>query len=274
MESSPKQNTLTIPLAIVVAGLLIAGAIFLSQSGDGAPQTERAEKNTPSTNTEMGQTAPLTIRPVSGDDHIRGNPNADIVIVEYSDTECPFCKRFHATMQQVISEYGKSGKVAWVYRQFPIVELHSKAPKESEALECAAELGGSATFWDYTDQIFAITPSNDGLDLSALPRVAREMGLDETQFTACLESGRQAARVQSDYKDGVTVGVNGTPHSVLLLKRAPGTRTRQTLLALYEPYRDPRGLLPINFSDDGMRVSLGGAMPFDILKQTIDHLLK
>ena len=67
-------------------------------------------------------------------------------------------------MQQLMSEYGKSGKVAWVYRQYPIVQLHSKAPKEAEALECAAELGGNEKFWDYTDRLYTLTNSNDSLD--------------------------------------------------------------------------------------------------------------
>ena len=275
MESSPQPNTLTVPLAIVVAGLLIAGAIFLSKGGNETPQTERADKNALAANTTQEQTAALTIRPVTGDDHIRGNPNADIVIVEYSDTECPFCKRFHTTMQQIVAEYGKSGKVAWVYRHFPIVNLHPKAPKEAEATECAAELGGSAKFWEYIDRLFELTPANNGLDVSELPKIAVDVKLPRSQFESCLQSGKYANRVQSDYQDGVTSGANGTPYNVLILKRAPSVLTKQPLLALYAPFRDQRtGLLPISFSDDGVRVALSGAMPFDILKQTINHLLK
>jgi len=274
MDSSPPQNTLTVPLAIVAAGLLIAGAIFLSKGGDALPQSAREGKNAPVLDNAQKQTAGLAIRAVAEDDHIRGNPNADIVIVEYSDTECPFCQRFHPTMQQVIDEYGKSGKVAWVYRHFPIISLHPKAPKEAEATECAAELGGNSGFWEYLDELFRVTPANNGLEPAELPRIAERVGLDRAAFETCLASGKYAERVERDYQGAVASGGNGTPYNVFLLARAANTTTVQTLLALYELYRDQRGLLPINFSEDGLRVSLGGAMPFYILKQTIDELLK
>lgn len=269
-----KQSPLTVPLAIVVAGLLIAGAIFLSQSGDGAPRAGRSGESGAAAERAPEQTAALAIRPVAEEDHIRGNPDADIVFVEYSDTECPFCKRFHTVMKQVIDEYGKSGKVAWVYRHFPIINLHPKAPKEAEATECAAEQGGNAKFWEYIDRLFEITPANNGLDASELPKIADDIKLSRSQFEECLASDRHARRVESDYQDGVTGGANGTPYNVLILKSAPSALTRQTLLTLYEPYRDQRGLLPIHFSDDGLRISLGGAMPLNLLTQTINQLLK
>ena len=152
MEPIQAKNPITIPIAIVIAGILVAGAIFLKGNSSEDVRTPPAPKVAmpplPSLDT-------ITLKPIDEKrDHIRGNPNADIVFVEFSDTECPFCKRFHATMQQILAEFGKSGKVAWVYRQFPIVQLHSKAPKESEALECAAELGGNIKFWEYIDRVF------------------------------------------------------------------------------------------------------------------------
>ncbi len=110
----------------------------------------------------------LKLDPVTDKDHIAGNAQADIIIVEYSDTECPFCKKFHETMIQVMDEYGKSGKVAWVYRHFPLDALHKKARKEAEATECAAELGGNDKFWEYLNLMMKITPANDQLDLNLL----------------------------------------------------------------------------------------------------------
>ena len=103
-----QKNNLAVPVAIVIAGALIAGAVYWSARGDSvavAPQPQAAQENT-------GGLEKLA--PVTNDDHIRGNPNAPVKIVEYSDMECPFCKRFHTTMQQVMDEYGKDGKVAWV----------------------------------------------------------------------------------------------------------------------------------------------------------------
>jgi protein-disulfide isomerase len=272
MEPTQTKNPITIPLAIVVAGVLVAGAIFLRGSGS-APEGggTKGEGEVP----PLPSLADITLRPVDeARDHIRGNPDADIVFVEFSDTECPFCKRFHPTMQKVIAEFGKSGKVAWVYRQFPIVGLHSKAPKESEATECAAELGGNQKFWEYLDRIFEITPSNDGLEGSELPRIASDVGLDEKQFNECLSSGREQTKVDGDYDDGVAAGVQGTPHSVLVLKTPVSEKDKSGLLELMEPFRDPRGSLPISFSNDRLRIGLSGALPFEAIKATIDILLK
>ena len=109
---------------------------------------------------------PTQVRPVSPDEHILGNINAKIIIVEYSDLECPFCKVFHNTMHQVVEK--SNGEVAWVYRHYPIAQLHSKAFREAEATECAWEQGGNDTFWKYTDKIFEITPSNNRLEESEL----------------------------------------------------------------------------------------------------------
>ncbi len=107
----------------------------------------------------------INLKPVSLDEHITGNPNAKIVVVEYSDLECPFCKMFQNTMQQII---GENPDVAWVYRHYPIPQLHPKAFHESEASECAWEQGGNDAFWKYIDHIHQITPSNNGLDVKEL----------------------------------------------------------------------------------------------------------
>ncbi len=103
----------------------------------------------------------LEMKPISKDDHIIGNPNAKIIIVEYSDLECPFCKRFHETMHQVID--GNSD-VAWVYRHYPIPQLHPQAFHQAEATECAWEQGGNVAFWKYTDMLYKITPSSGNLE--------------------------------------------------------------------------------------------------------------
>lgn len=202
MEAS---NKLTIPLAIVIAGALIAGALYFVNRDTSPSPAAQNENN--------GQ---IDLKPVNEDDHILGNPNAEIVIVEFSDTECPFCKDFHNTMHRIIDEYGPDGQVAWVYRHFPIAQLHPKAPKQAEALECAAELGGNSGFWDYTDRLYEITPSNNGLDMNLLPVIAEEVGLDRTQFENCVNSERHAETVQADFDDAVASGGRGTPHSLLV----------------------------------------------------------
>ena len=98
--------------------------------------------------------AAKAVKPVTGEDHIRGDVNASVKVIEFSDFECPFCKSFHASMKQVMQSYTKDGKVAWVYRHFPIDQLHSKARKEAQAAECAGELGGNNAFWSFADGLF------------------------------------------------------------------------------------------------------------------------
>jgi protein-disulfide isomerase len=202
------NNNNLIPLAIVVAGIFIAGAIFVNTKGD------NGDTPTPDGN---GDTPEITMAPITAEDHILGNPDADIVIVEYSDLECPFCKAFHATMNQVMDEYGKDGRVAWVYRHFPLTSLHPKAQKEAEATECAAELGGNQGFWDFTNKIYDVTPSNNGLNLDLLPELAEEVGLDKVAFEACLESGKYEDKVKAQFDDARKAGASGTPYNLFVI---------------------------------------------------------
>lgn len=208
-----KKSAFAIPIAIVIAGGLIALALYYSKP----PVPGTATTGTPSGN--------ITVRPVSADDHILGSPNADIVIVEYSDTECPYCKTFHPTMQRIIDEYGRDGKVAWVYRHFPLYKgeqpLHPRAFKEAVATECANELGGSDKFWQYLNKIYEITPANNGLDPAQLPKIATDIGLDTNAFQKCLDSNKYDEKISKSYDEALAAGANGTPYSVMLTKKSP-----------------------------------------------------
>lgn len=234
------KNNLYIFLAIVVAGALIAVSILIVSGNEwpfGVPNTGELTENNDSGN-------PLDkIMPVTEEDHIRGNPNAPVKIVEFSDTECPFCKSFHLTMGQVIREYGVDGQVAWVYRHFPLDQIHQKARKEAEATECAAEIGGNKGFWDYVDRLFEITPSNDRLDLSLLPQIAEEVGLNRSEFVSCLESGRWADEVAADLENAINTGGQGTPWSIVI---AP----------------------------NGKKFSISGAQPYSVIESVIETALK
>ena len=203
------NNTSQKPIvgAIILAGVLIAGAILLKGSSDQNNIAGVAQRNDPQS---FGE-----IRPVSADEHILGNPNAKVVIVEYSDLECPFCKVFHNTMHQVVES--NNGNVAWVFRHYPIPSLHKKAMNEAVATECAWEQGGNEAFWKYTDRLFEITTSNDGLDEKELPKIAGEIGLNVASFNTCLSSGKLASKVEADINDGFNVGVDGTPASYILV---------------------------------------------------------
>ena len=201
-ESVP--NKFLLPLAVIVAGIMISAAIYFGGSAN------LSQENNPLAND-------IEVKALSASDHVVGNPNAEIVIIEYSDTECPFCKTFHNTMKEVVSSYG-TDKVAWAYRHFPIASLHAKAIKEAEATECAAELGGNAIFWQYLDTIFETTNSNDSLDPLKLPEIAVSLGLDEAAFNTCLSSGKHNAFILQSVEDAVKAGARGTPYSVILSK--------------------------------------------------------
>lgn len=211
-NSDDNRDKLVIPGAIIVAGVIIAGAIVLSGGG-----FSFGSGSAPKGGGEQVAEEVAKPRPVTAEDHIRGSIDADIFIIEYSDIECPFCKLFHSTMQQVMDEYGEEGQVAWVYRHFPIPQLHKKAQTEAEATECVAELGGNDAFWSYIDRIFEVTPSNDGLDLALLPQFAEDIGIDRKAFEECLESGRHEEKVQKDRDEAIATGGLGTPHSLVIV---------------------------------------------------------
>jgi len=155
------------------------------------------------------------VRAVSENDHIYGNPGAAISLVEYSDFECPFCKRFHPTAKQLIDQSG--GKINWVYRHFPLAFHNPGAQKQAEAAECAAKQGGNDAFWRYSDLIYQRTKSNGrGFPIDNLVPLAKEIGLDVAPFKQCLDSGEMVARVKADYENGVASGVTGTPGNILL----------------------------------------------------------
>ncbi len=232
--SAPKSlvEKLSVPIAIVIAGAIIGGALYYSnlKAKDHKAVIETVQKVQEGSSSKM--------RPITSEDHILGNPNADVLIVEYSDTECPYCKQFHTTLRRVMDEYGKDGKVAWIYRHFPIDALHSKARKEAEATECAYELGGQAKFWEYINMVYDKTNSNNSLDSAELPKIAKSVGLDVTKFNTCLSSGKYADKVEKDYQDAIGVGGQGTPTSILITK--DGTKT---LLEGAQPYANLKNVL-------------------------------
>jgi len=156
------------------------------------------------------------VRPVSADrDHIHGNVDAVVSLIEYSDFECPYCKRFHPTAKELVEQ--SDGKVNLVYRHFPLEFHNPGAQKQAEASECAAELGGNGAFWAFTDAIYERTDSGgQGFPLEQLAPLAAEIGLDKDAFKDCYESGRHAERVKDDMAEGVQAGVSGTPGNILL----------------------------------------------------------
>ncbi len=222
-----------VPVAIVIAAVIIALAVvFTNKGGVQGPQ------NNPGVAQEENKE--IKLEPVTEKDHIRGNINAPIKIVEFSDIECPFCKRFHETMKQVSAEYGD--KVAWVYRHSPLVQLHPKAFNQAHATECVAELGGEEKFWQYLDMLYSRTPSNNQFDLNNLAVYAEEIGINKDAFNACQTSMKYKDKINSQIEQAFAAGGQGTPHSIIIGK-------------------------------DGSLTPILGAQPFESVKSSIDGLL-
>jgi len=139
---------------------------------------------------------------ITKDDHIRGNPNASITLVEFSDFECPFCERQYQTLKQLLKEYPQ--EIRLVYKHFPL-GFHQYAQKAAEASECADEQG---KFWEYHDKLFE---NLDSYSVDNFKKWATDLSLKSSQFNSCLDSGKYAQKVQADAKEGAQKGVNGTP---------------------------------------------------------------
>jgi len=145
------------------------------------------------------------------DDPALGSEDAPVVIVEFSDFQCPFCRRFHQqTLPLIISEYVETGKVRFVFRDFPLMRIHPQAEPAAQAAECADEQG---KFWEMHDLLFERQAewSGNPQARAIFEGYARELGLDGEEFSACLQEGRYAQEIQKDLQDGVRYGVRGTP---------------------------------------------------------------
>jgi protein-disulfide isomerase len=197
----PQSQSLSIPIAIILAGALVAGGIYLS-----------GRNNAPTQVATNPTTAAVPIESLRATDHVLGDRKAPITVIEYSDFECPYCKQFHATIHQLMNEYGVKGQISWVFRHYPV---HTNSIKEGQAAECAAEVGGNEAFWKYADKLFATTQSNNGLDLAQLPVIAEQLGLDVVKFQKCLDSGKYEEKINKDLNEVTAAGAQGTPYTVI-----------------------------------------------------------
>ncbi|HSF28532.1 MAG TPA: DsbA family protein [Nitrosopumilaceae archaeon] len=147
------------------------------------------------------------------DDPVKGNPNAPVTIVEFSDFQCPFCARFFAqTLPQIQQDYIDSGKVKLVFRDFPIESIHANAKAASIAAECADDQN---MFWQYHDRLFegqtqwARLSANDAAN--TFKQYATELGLNSENFDSCFTSTKYSDEINEDFQNGANYGVTGTP---------------------------------------------------------------
>jgi len=164
--------------------------------------------------TTQTQTGPQIIKNVSlDDDPMKGSPDAEITIVEFSDFQCPFCWRFYTqTLPLIEQNYISTGKVNFVYRDFPITGIHPNAVPAALAGECADDQG---KFWEMHDMIFLNQKNWQDLQTTQSTNLfkeyAIEIGLNTDEFDSCVTSGKYLEEIQNDYDDGRAYGVTGTP---------------------------------------------------------------
>ena len=218
MPISSGNKNILIALLVVAAfliGSLVTEVRYLKKSNS---QNSRPVNNVQNVAKEENISAP----PLNDADHVLGSRNSRLLFIVYSDLECPFCKLFHPTTKQILEEY--KDNLALIYRHFPL-DIHPKARKEAEAVECAQDIGKPDDFWKLVDKIFEVTPSNNGLNPDDLPILAKQIGLNENKFKDCLSGGKFAQRVESDYGQGSRAGVSATPSSVIIDTKTGKTKT-------------------------------------------------
>lgn len=145
------------------------------------------------------------VKPIQPTEFIKGNKNAKVTLIEYSDFECPFCKRFAPSVTQALKDFPND--VRLVYRHFPLRSLHPNAQKAGEAVECAGKLGGADAFWKMHDKLIADT----AMSLDNMKKFAKEVGLNQEKFNTCLDKNEMAPKVEKDFNEGGAAGVEGTP---------------------------------------------------------------
>ena len=162
--------------------------------------------------------APVDMKKLIDDDTIKGDKDAPVTIVEFSDFECPFCARFYSqTLNQINEKYIKTGKVKFVYRDFPL-GFHPNAQKAAEATECADDQG---KFWEMHDKLFELGVKGG---VSSFKEFAVDLGLDATKFNDCLDSGKYVSEVKKDMADGSAAGISGTPGFIINGKLISGAQ--------------------------------------------------
>jgi len=223
-------NKLTIWKSIsAILGILLILAIFTGGFGTGKSsnanvkeqpaQAAQPRQAAPSIAAQEEPSAPsIDMDSLIGDDAVKGDVNAPVTIVEWSDYECPFCTRFYTeTLGQIEKEYISTGKVRFIYKDFPL-NFHANAQKSAEAAECAGE---QEKYWEMHDKLFEEGVSGG---VASFKQFASDIGLNTAKFNDCLDSGEMASEVQNDFREGSAIGISGTPGFIINGKLVSGAQ--------------------------------------------------
>ncbi len=217
-----KSNNSGLVMAIVFASVVLAGSlVFLGKQIGEDPMMAEARGSIHSPTELAGD----TLAALADDDAVKGNPNAPVTIVEFSDFECPYCQAFYQnTLPRIQQKYINSGLVKLVYRDYPL-SGHAGAEPAAIAAECAREQGGDDMYYNYHDAIFDKGGSMTG---ELLRSFAAGLNLDLGAFDACVGSGKYTAEVQADLQQAYAIGVRGTPAFVINGQGISGNRPYET----------------------------------------------
>jgi protein-disulfide isomerase len=205
---SEEKSILTLPVAIVFAGIIIAGAVVFAKSpSPSSAVAAGAQQNTQNLPTQVNVPAPKTT------DHIIGSPDAPIVLIEYSDFQCPYCTVVYPTIKKIVESSG--GQVAWVLRNLPLESIHPQARPAAIAAECIAGLAGNDAYWKYTDAVFN---NQSSLSPAYSRQLALSYGIDAAKYDTCVAQDTYKDKIDADVGDAISNGGTGTPYTVVYSK--------------------------------------------------------
>jgi protein-disulfide isomerase len=258
--STNNSSSTQLSAAIIIGALMISLSILISNGVlqvSGGKLLIKSATNAEAVNTIYNSPAPVAAatpddsapaQVAVGDAPIIGDKNAKLTMVEFSDYECPFCKRyFEDTWPQLKKDYIDTGKLKVAYRNLPL-PFHQNAHKEAEAALCVRDQAGDDVYYKFHDLVFSRTTSNGlGFALDKLAPAAGELGLNTTQFQQCIDSGKYKDKVDKDIADASNIGATGTPTFFIGLSSSNGVISGQRLV---------------------------GAQPYSAFKAQLDSLLK
>lgn len=206
--------------AISVLGFLILLVIVFSQGTTDGTKVVAGADNKAVVNEDNSVNQPVAA--IKNDEYVRGNKNAKVEIIEYSDFECPFCLKHRATMDEIYKNY--KDKAKFVFRHYPL-SFHENAFKAAMAVECAGEQG---KFWEMHDKAFDANQATT-MSVDTWKVAAKKLGLDTKKFNACLDGDKYADKINNDIKEGSASGVSGTPATFINSEMVSGAYPYDTL---------------------------------------------
>lgn len=194
------KGNLTIPIAILLGALFVAGALFVqkfSRDEEILAQDERLQQ----------------VELLREDDHYLGNPKAKLVIVEYSDYDCSFCAGHFSNLKRIVEDIGKNGSILWIHRHMPLTQIHETAREKAIFAECSALSGGEDIFWEISEILYASLLNGETVEYDA---ISSNLSLDGTAVKKCMDDGAIKEKITAQYNEAYNAGARGTPFTVII----------------------------------------------------------